>query len=449
MARGRRSFWIVVQLAFALGLGSCSPSRSDTQERQVYVTLAPKGSVRTFYSRLASEQGQLVVTAHPVADGFMPSIPLTIREGEQLFIVEGDLPAAPLAGEVARVGAFALIRLPSGLNPHAKGALNRHDWYVEVVPRQEITAPVGVLEPEAVSLLTAIRSRIARSGKPSGSRSGAFDIAPEYLKQKLEEFSGALPTKIGDREVTISERRSKAGRDQARAWLRQEYERLGYSVSEHTYSGGANIIAERRGEVEPERYLIVSAHLDNVGNPGADDNGSGTISLLAIAQALKELPLRYSLRFVGFDQEETQSPWGGGLVGSTAYVNALHASQELDDLIGVINVEMTAYDSNDDGAVHIIDCSENTSSELSTLVTDVIRRDEISLHKIDACTNASDHASFWRYDRPAIVVSQNFFGGDANPCYHRSCDTVTGLNWSYMANITAALARVSADLVAN
>jgi hypothetical protein len=69
-----------------------------------------------------------------------------------------------------------------------------------------------------------------------------------------------------------------------------------------------------------------------------------------------------------------------------------------------------------------------------------ISRDGIPLKKIDACTNRSDHAVFWEYDRPAIVVSQNFFGGDGNPCYHRTCDTVQKVNWTYMEKMTRAAA---------
>ena len=109
--------------------------------------------------------------------------------------------------------------------------------------------------------------------------------------------------------------------------------------------------------------LIVSSHLDSVGNAGADDNGSGTISALAMARALKDTPLKYNLRIVAFDEEEL------GLVGSEAYAQALAGSGEIDQVVGVINMEMTGYNARGDGSFHIIDCHENTSEQLSRSTT--------------------------------------------------------------------------------
>ncbi len=46
---------------------------------------------------------------------------------------------------------------------------------------------------------------------------------------------------------------------------------------------------------------------------GADDNGSGIVSILAVARALQNMTPRVNIRFVGFDQEES------GLIGSESY----------------------------------------------------------------------------------------------------------------------------------
>ena len=55
-----------------------------------------------------------------------------------------------------------------------------------------------------------------------------------------------------------------------------------------------NVIAIIKGSEKPEEYVILSAHLDHVGIDkdgeiynGADDDGSGTVALLEIAQAFK------------------------------------------------------------------------------------------------------------------------------------------------------------------
>lgn len=259
-----------------------------------------------------------------------------------------------------------------------------------------------------------------------------IDIDPNELRTKLSELSGASEVSIGGETKRISERGSRAGRALARRYLKQEYERLGFRVSEHNYGTGINFVAERDGR-DPSKVLIVSAHLDSVGNAGADDDGSGTISALALAKALSAHSLKHTLRIVGFDQEEN------GLVGSAAYVSHLKSTGKLAEVIADINLEMTGYNARKDGAVHVIDCDRPDSTPFTTSVLEAIARERLPLNRTSACTDRSDHASFWDKDKAAIVISQNFFGGDSNPCYHESCDKVDIIDFGYMENITRAV----------
>ena len=55
-----------------------------------------------------------------------------------------------------------------------------------------------------------------------------------------------------------------------------------------------NVIAIIRGSEKPDEYVVITAHLDHVGITdgeiynGADDDGSGTVALLEIAEAFKK-----------------------------------------------------------------------------------------------------------------------------------------------------------------
>lgn len=55
---------------------------------------------------------------------------------------------------------------------------------------------------------------------------------------------------------------------------------------------GQNIIGYIKGKSKPEEYIVVSAHYDHLGKRGdeifngANDNGSGTVAILGIAQAM-------------------------------------------------------------------------------------------------------------------------------------------------------------------
>ena len=67
---------------------------------------------------------------------------------------------------------------------------------------------------------------------------------------------------------------------------------------------GTNLIGYHEGTKHPDRYLVVSAHYDHLGNRngaiynGADDNASGTAGVLAIARWLKDNPPENSVIIV-------------------------------------------------------------------------------------------------------------------------------------------------------
>lgn len=384
-----------------------------------YVSKVAKGSVNTFLNRFATPTHQIVVTkAAPKAAEEVLTI--NVEDGETLVVRELNRPDTPtLSNEKARLDRFALIVQPAMALEHSHADDNPLD-YLEHVATEETT-----VEP------------IAAPMQPEAALESSADVLPapideSFLRTKLAQYSGEESVTIDGKATTIKERGSAGGRRAARAFLAQEYRALGFTVSEDAYGSGANFVAEKAGS-DPSKVLIVSAHLDSMSNAGADDDGTGTISALALANAVKDMNLRHTLRVVGFDEEER------GLLGSSAYVRTLRTRGELTNLIGVLNLEMTGFDGDNDGAVHVIDCNENTSATLTAQVMAGVGREGVALRKADACTNRSDHAAFWRYSVPAIVVSQNFFGGDSNPCYHRSCDKMDKVNFSYMKNITTAV----------
>ena len=80
-----------------------------------------------------------------------------------------------------------------------------------------------------------------------------------------------------------------------------------------------NVIADSR-KGNPDETVVVGAHLDSVEEgPGINDNGSGSSSLIEIAEQISKLKLKPKrrLRFAFWGAEEA------GLIGSTAYVNSL------------------------------------------------------------------------------------------------------------------------------
>ena len=99
-----------------------------------------------------------------------------------------------------------------------------------------------------------------------------------------------------------------------------------------------NLIADTK-QGDPERTIVVGGHLDSVEEgPGINDNGSGSGTLIEMAEQIAKLPKepRNRIRFAFWGAEEA------GLVGSTAYVADLIESGEIDDIEANLNFDMLA-----------------------------------------------------------------------------------------------------------
>ncbi|HXH75251.1 MAG TPA: M28 family peptidase [Bacteriovoracaceae bacterium] len=261
----------------------------------------------------------------------------------------------------------------------------------------------------------------------------------KFFKEKLEVLTGEKPFTFKGEQVEITERKSQKRLDWARAFLAEEYTKLGFTVAQHPFGKGTNFIAEKPGTTNPGSVLILSSHIDSVGNKGANDNGTGTIGLLTVARELAKSQYGATIRILGFDREEV------GLKGSDAYVATLLDKEKI---IGNINFEMMGVNSRDDGAFHLIDCGRKESLFLSKAINASVSSMGLALNVVKTCTDRSDHASFWRRNIPAVVISENFFGGDADPCYHARCDVMDErLNYGYMDKILSAVLDASEKLI--
>jgi len=81
-----------------------------------------------------------------------------------------------------------------------------------------------------------------------------------------------------------------------------------------------NVIAESKGG-DKNHVLVVDAHLDAIYGAGMLDNASGSVTILDIAQMMKNVNPLNKLRFIWFGGEEL------GLLGSIYYVNNLTSTQ--------------------------------------------------------------------------------------------------------------------------
>lgn len=107
-----------------------------------------------------------------------------------------------------------------------------------------------------------------------------------------------------------------------------------------------NVVGEVRGKHDPEKVLIVCAHLDSKSEerlafaPGADDNASGCAAVLELARVFSGHSFEKTVRFVLFSRESD------GQNGSNAYVESMDRSKE--EIAAVLNLDMIAYGSDEE-----------------------------------------------------------------------------------------------------
>jgi photosystem II stability/assembly factor-like uncharacterized protein len=207
-----------------------------------------------------------------------------------------------------------------------------------------------------------------------------------------------------------------------------------------------NVIATKTGTVYPDEEVIICAHFDNTSEqpydyaPGADDNGSGTVAVIEAARLFAGTSFERTIKFCLWTGEEQ------GLQGSEAY--AADAYVMGDNIVGVYNFDMIAYDSNGDGIIELHCGTENPSITLGDIFMTVVDDYNIVLNPNQitfGSTDRSDHASFWEYNYPAMHGTEDFTN-DFNPYYHSSNDIIANLNASYYTEFTKAAIGATATL---
>ncbi|WLG81975.1 Zn-dependent hydrolase [Pseudomonas sp. FP1911] len=111
--------------------------------------------------------------------------------------------------------------------------------------------------------------------------------------------------------------------EQARQWLKAEFESAGLSV---TLDAGGNLIGQLDGSEADLKTLISGSHCDTVVGGGRFDGIIGVLAALEVAHALKDAGqrLRHPFQVIDFLSEEP-SDYGISCVGSRAFAGLLTA----------------------------------------------------------------------------------------------------------------------------
>jgi aminopeptidase YwaD len=159
---------------------------------------------------------------------------------------------------------------------------------------------------------------------------------------------------------------------------------------------------------------VVGAHFDSVpAGPGANDNGSGTATVIELARYFAQRDYPYTLYFVAFGSEEI------GLRGSRHFVDALPEA-ERQGLRAMLNLDMVGVGQQ---------ARFSGSGELVDLARDAADALGIAGYRASRTAGASsDHESFQRAGVPILFLHRS-----DDPNYHSPRDRAEFVDPAYLA----------------
>ncbi len=257
---------------------------------------------------------------------------------------------------------------------------------------------------------------------PAQGGSGYFVIGPAVLAGLLELDNEEITKLLGN--PTGKKARQLNAQQPVIRWLTSKPSRTLETE---------NVLGYLEGSDKKDEVVVITAHYDHIGrqgnniNNGADDDGSGTVSVLAIARAFSQAKAaghgpRRSILFMTVTAEEM------GLIGSQYYT--LHPVLPLSQTVVDLNIDMIGrYDpahENNKNFVYLVgsdklsadlhQLSEQTNATYTQLQLDYTYNDE---NHPDRIYYRSDHWNFAKNNIPII-----FYFSGVHEDYHRPTDTV-------------------------
>ncbi|MCC6678769.1 MAG: M28 family peptidase [Phycisphaerales bacterium] len=279
----------------------------------------------------------------------------------------------------------------------------------------------------------------------------------DELRADVEMLAGA----IGERNVFHPEKLAAA-----EAYLTAELARAGYTVKKQVFTvrgvACANIEAEiPAADGAGPDIVIIGAHYDAVrGCPAANDNGSGTAAVLALARRFAPRPGTQvgparTIRFVFFVNEEPPFFWTDEM-GSLVYARACKDRGE--KIAAMLSIETIGYFSDERGSQDyppVVGAFYPSQGDFIAFVGLYESRDLVercvgafresapfpsqgaALTALVPRVASSDHWSFWKMGYPALMVTDT--APYRYPHYHKPTDTPDKLNYERMARVVEGL----------
>jgi hypothetical protein len=215
-------------------------------------------------------------------------------------------------------------------------------------------------------------------------------------------------------------------------------------------------------------YVAFGAHLDHIGiqsgmSPdsianGADDDGSGSVTLLAIAKSIMTARPRRSVLFVWHTGEEK------GLLGSRYFTD--HPSVPIDSIVAQINADMigrrggpsASFDSRVNGGtavdrLYVVgpNAAPNNQSRVAGAILDTVNARQLRPMRLDHEWDSATHpdkiyerSDHFNYARKGIPIL--FFTTGLHEDYHKVSDEPQKIDYEKMSRVGSLLLELGTTL---
>lgn len=289
----------------------------------------------------------------------------------------------------------------------------------------------------------AFLASLTKAKKPS--KRPAYSI--RFQKQVNELISHLNPQRMWSSLTTFSSSKDRyADSDEGVAaanWIKSEIETAAKNAGRE--DDVHVVLVDTDGHMQPsvvvivgpEEYrtipgTVVGAHLDTTSSgrrerkPGADDDGSGSMTVLEAARTIIESGIKFKkpIYFIWYSAEEL------GLLGSQQVVE-LFGNEKI-PVSAVMHFDMTGYAHRNEPTIWLM--KDNVDSALTNFTEKLIKTYTKKPVKYTRCGYAcSDHASWYEQGYATVLPAESRFE-DTNPVMHSSQDTIDKLSITHMTD---------------
>jgi Zn-dependent M28 family amino/carboxypeptidase len=259
---------------------------------------------------------------------------------------------------------------------------------------------------------------------------------------------------------------------QAAIYIREQLQQTGFVVDEMPFNeagfSGCNLLTRPFPDQPNLPLLLIGAHYDSIpDSPGADDNASAVAALLELARWLQTQRDSFGRLFkrvqlAAYDLEEY------GLIGSFLHAREMRQAGTV-VLRGMISLEMLGYTNSRPGSQRLPPPLVGMYPDVANFIglvgneasQDLLRTVVGAMKSVPGLpveymavpgdgqlvpeTRLSDHASFWDFRYPALMITDTSFF--RNPHYHRASDTPETLDYPFLAKVTTGVCAAAREML--